>query len=175
MPRGAVFVPFCYYEAAANMLTNPVLDPFGKIPGVQVLRGEGDRRRRRAGAHAASAAATCWAMARSAASAGRRRGFAGASALGNGSNDRHQTSSARDVRMRASRAPDGGGGAGVARRAAAPLDAEDGAARRGRRPRARHAGRQRHRRARIRSRHDGRLCRRRRVHRRRDALQPDCR
>ncbi len=32
MPPGAVFVPFCYYEAAANMLTNPVLDPFGKIP-----------------------------------------------------------------------------------------------------------------------------------------------
>ena len=32
MPRGAFFVPFCYYEAAANMLTNPVLDPFGKIP-----------------------------------------------------------------------------------------------------------------------------------------------
>jgi len=31
-PRGVVFVPFCYYEAAANMLTNPVLDPFGKIP-----------------------------------------------------------------------------------------------------------------------------------------------
>jgi formate dehydrogenase major subunit len=27
-----VFVPFCFYEAAANMLTNPVLDPFGKIP-----------------------------------------------------------------------------------------------------------------------------------------------
>jgi hypothetical protein len=27
-----VFVPFCYYEAAANVLTNPVLDPFGKIP-----------------------------------------------------------------------------------------------------------------------------------------------
>jgi formate dehydrogenase major subunit len=32
MPRGAVFVPFCYYEAAANLLTNPVLDPVGKIP-----------------------------------------------------------------------------------------------------------------------------------------------
>jgi formate dehydrogenase major subunit len=31
-PRGSVFVPFCYYEAAANLLTNPVLDPFGKIP-----------------------------------------------------------------------------------------------------------------------------------------------
>ncbi len=31
-PRGAVFVPFCYYEAAINKLTNPVLDPFAKIP-----------------------------------------------------------------------------------------------------------------------------------------------
>ena len=27
-----MFIPFCYYEAAANKLTNPVLDPFGKIP-----------------------------------------------------------------------------------------------------------------------------------------------
>ena len=32
IPRGAIFIPFCYYEAAANMLTNPALDPFGKIP-----------------------------------------------------------------------------------------------------------------------------------------------
>ena len=32
MPEGAVFIPFCYYEAAANRLTNPALDPFGKIP-----------------------------------------------------------------------------------------------------------------------------------------------
>jgi formate dehydrogenase major subunit len=32
MARGSVFVAFCYYEAAANMLTNPVLDPVGKIP-----------------------------------------------------------------------------------------------------------------------------------------------
>ena len=31
-PRGAVFVPFCYNEAAINRLTNPALDPFGKIP-----------------------------------------------------------------------------------------------------------------------------------------------
>lgn len=31
-PRGAVFVPFCYYEAAINKLTNAALDPFGKIP-----------------------------------------------------------------------------------------------------------------------------------------------
>jgi formate dehydrogenase major subunit len=31
-PQGAVFIPFCYYEAAANVLTNSALDPFGKIP-----------------------------------------------------------------------------------------------------------------------------------------------
>jgi formate dehydrogenase major subunit len=31
-PLGAIFIPFCYYEAAANRLTNPALDPFGKIP-----------------------------------------------------------------------------------------------------------------------------------------------
>jgi hypothetical protein len=28
----AVFVPFAFVEAAANVLTNPALDPFGKIP-----------------------------------------------------------------------------------------------------------------------------------------------
>ena len=27
-----VFIPFAYVEAAANMLTNPQLDPYGKIP-----------------------------------------------------------------------------------------------------------------------------------------------
>ena len=32
IPEGMVFVPFCYAEAAANTLTNPALDPFGKIP-----------------------------------------------------------------------------------------------------------------------------------------------
>jgi formate dehydrogenase major subunit len=32
MPDGAVFVPFAYAEAAANLLTNPALDPQGKIP-----------------------------------------------------------------------------------------------------------------------------------------------
>ena len=31
-PRGAVFVPFCYYEAAINRLTNAALDPYAKIP-----------------------------------------------------------------------------------------------------------------------------------------------
>ena len=32
MPDGMVFVPFCYVEAAVNLLTNPALDPYGKIP-----------------------------------------------------------------------------------------------------------------------------------------------
>jgi formate dehydrogenase major subunit len=32
IPDGFVFIPFCYAEAAANLLTNPALDPFGKIP-----------------------------------------------------------------------------------------------------------------------------------------------
>ncbi|MEK6211107.1 MAG: formate dehydrogenase subunit alpha [Pseudomonadota bacterium] len=43
-PEGAVFIPFCFYEAAANLLTNPALDPVGKIPefkycAVKVTRG----------------------------------------------------------------------------------------------------------------------------------------
>jgi formate dehydrogenase major subunit len=32
VPPGLVFIPFCYAEAAANLLTNSALDPFGKIP-----------------------------------------------------------------------------------------------------------------------------------------------
>ncbi len=32
VPPTMVFLPFCYHEAAANLLTNPQLDPFGKIP-----------------------------------------------------------------------------------------------------------------------------------------------
>lgn len=32
VPPNMVFMPFCYVEAAANLLTNPALDPFGKIP-----------------------------------------------------------------------------------------------------------------------------------------------
>ncbi len=32
LKRGEVFMPFCYHEAAANLLTNEALDPFGKIP-----------------------------------------------------------------------------------------------------------------------------------------------
>ncbi len=32
VPENMVFMPFCYAEAAANLLTNPALDPFAKIP-----------------------------------------------------------------------------------------------------------------------------------------------
>ncbi len=32
VPDGSVFIAFCYAEAAVNKLTNPVLDPYGKIP-----------------------------------------------------------------------------------------------------------------------------------------------
>ena len=44
---GMVFIPFAYAEAAANMLTNPQLDPFGKIPefkfcAVKIGRAHGD-------------------------------------------------------------------------------------------------------------------------------------
>jgi formate dehydrogenase major subunit len=43
-PRGVIFIPFAYYEAAANLVTNSALDPFGKIPefkycAVQVTKG----------------------------------------------------------------------------------------------------------------------------------------
>ncbi len=32
VPEGMVFIPFCFAEAAANLLTNAALDPIGKIP-----------------------------------------------------------------------------------------------------------------------------------------------
>ena len=43
-PDGTVFMPFAYAEAAANLLTNAALDPFGKIPefkycAVKVTKG----------------------------------------------------------------------------------------------------------------------------------------
>ncbi len=45
-PEGSVFIPFAYHEAAANLLTNAALDPFGKIPelkycAVRVVSGGG--------------------------------------------------------------------------------------------------------------------------------------
>jgi formate dehydrogenase major subunit len=46
VPDGMVYIPFCYNEAAANLLTNPNLDPFGKIPefkfcAIRVTSGAG--------------------------------------------------------------------------------------------------------------------------------------
>jgi formate dehydrogenase major subunit len=43
-PPGAVFIPFAYHEAAANLMTNAALDPYGKIPefkycAVAIYRG----------------------------------------------------------------------------------------------------------------------------------------
>jgi len=35
LQRREIFVPFCYQEAAANLLTNAALDPFGKIAEVK--------------------------------------------------------------------------------------------------------------------------------------------
>ena len=32
VPEQMVFIAFCFAEAAANTLTNPALDPIGKIP-----------------------------------------------------------------------------------------------------------------------------------------------
>ncbi len=32
VPQDSVFIPFCFVEAAANLLTNSALDPYGKIP-----------------------------------------------------------------------------------------------------------------------------------------------
>ena len=32
LQRDEIFIPFCYQEAAANLLTNDALDPYGKIP-----------------------------------------------------------------------------------------------------------------------------------------------
>jgi len=48
VPSGMIFIPFCYVEAAANLLTNPALDPFGKTPefkfcAARITRVEGRR------------------------------------------------------------------------------------------------------------------------------------
>ena len=36
IPEGVVFIPFHFREAAANLLTNPVVDPSAKIPEYKV-------------------------------------------------------------------------------------------------------------------------------------------
>ena len=50
--EGSVFMPFCFAESPANRLTNPKLDPFGKIPefkycAARVERAPQRRARRR--------------------------------------------------------------------------------------------------------------------------------
>jgi formate dehydrogenase major subunit len=47
--EGTIFIPFAYVEAAANILTNPQLDPIGKIPeykycAVKIEPAEGEER-----------------------------------------------------------------------------------------------------------------------------------
>jgi len=43
VPQTVAFIPFCFHEAAANLLTNPQLDPFGKIPEFKVCAVRIDR------------------------------------------------------------------------------------------------------------------------------------
>ena len=40
---GMVFIPFCFNEAPANALTNPMLDPYGKIPEFKFCAAKGER------------------------------------------------------------------------------------------------------------------------------------
>ena len=32
LQENVIFIPFCFNEASANILTNSALDPYGKIP-----------------------------------------------------------------------------------------------------------------------------------------------
>jgi formate dehydrogenase major subunit len=43
IPEGVVFIPFAFVEAAANLLTNPALDPFGKIPEFKYCAAQVER------------------------------------------------------------------------------------------------------------------------------------
>jgi formate dehydrogenase major subunit len=48
VPEGMVFIPFCFAEAAANLLTNPQLDPYGKIPEFKFCAAKVERAERQA-------------------------------------------------------------------------------------------------------------------------------
>ena len=48
VPEGMVFIPFCFAEAAANLLTNPQLDPIGKIPEFKFCAAKVERAERQA-------------------------------------------------------------------------------------------------------------------------------
>ena len=43
LPEGMIFMPFCFNEAAANILTNQQLDPFGKIPEFKFCAAKVDK------------------------------------------------------------------------------------------------------------------------------------
>jgi formate dehydrogenase major subunit len=43
LPEGVAFIPFAYREAAANLLTNPQLDPDGQIPGFKYCAARVER------------------------------------------------------------------------------------------------------------------------------------
>ncbi len=48
VPDGMVFLPFAFREAAANLLTDPRLDPFGHIPGFKLCAARVEAARTRA-------------------------------------------------------------------------------------------------------------------------------
>src|SRR5215469_7252769 len=48
VPEGMVYIPFCFAEAPANFLTNPQLDPFGKIPEFKFCAAKVERAKARA-------------------------------------------------------------------------------------------------------------------------------
>ena len=50
VPRGMVFIAFCYVEAAANLLTNAALDPVGKIPDFKFCAARVEKAERTAAA-----------------------------------------------------------------------------------------------------------------------------
>ena len=50
VPSGMIFIPFCYAEAAANLLTSPQLDPLGKIPEFKFCAARIEPRAQRAAA-----------------------------------------------------------------------------------------------------------------------------
>ncbi len=50
VPRGVVFIAFCFVEAAANLLTNAALDPVGKIPDFKFCAARVEKAERTAAA-----------------------------------------------------------------------------------------------------------------------------
>jgi formate dehydrogenase major subunit len=54
--EGSVFMPFCFAESPANRLTNPKLDPFGKIPEFKYCAARVERAQQTSAREAAMAA-----------------------------------------------------------------------------------------------------------------------